>query len=419
MSSFEIRNLLGLRDGKRIYVIDSNHVSQEEYDYCLVLNNVLWGEKGYTDTLGPTWNMVQDPRFEQIEAQFVVERAAVFGGDARLGKQYVDGNSLMSHSMAELETYAEILGEGRHFASVIRAEALAKWPGNLELADMEVKNFYQTTPDTMWRLIHQECPNYFDNVKGDPNSRAQRLFQLFRSDLIGLVDDYAEVAQIQEWIKVETGETATDFNQSYEDPVVYAEIDLLERALTLRASLRVTAVKILDKSGMLSMLEKRDIKLTEFEVDGLLKIVYSLPYDKLYEAPMKVMEYVNRMIAIPFETRVAREKVYFMDKSAKVVSALKDGSFKPLTMNGQEEVDRALTFEEKQIVAMRENPFRLDLFIMFADAEKIGDQATMDAIMPVLDDLVTPITEETVLKIKDKTRLTRTSSVARDIIGLK
>ena len=46
MSSFEIRNLLGLRDGKRIYVIDSNHVSKEEYDYCLVLNNVLWGGGG-------------------------------------------------------------------------------------------------------------------------------------------------------------------------------------------------------------------------------------------------------------------------------------------------------------------------------------------------------------------------------------
>jgi hypothetical protein len=418
MSSFEIRNLLGLRDGKRIYVIDSNHVSQEEYDYCLVLNNVLWGEKGYTETLGPTWSMVQDPRFEQIEAQFVVERAAVFGGDARLGKQYVDGNSLMSHSMAELETYAEILGEGRHFASVIRAEALAKRPDSPELAEMEVKNFYKATPEVMWRLIRQECPNYFDNVKGEPNARAQRLLQLFRSDLVGLVSDYAEVALVQEWVKVDTGETATDFSQAYEDPVVYAEIDILERALTLRASLRVTAVKILDKSGMLSMMEKRDIKLTETEVDQLLKIVYSMPYEKLYEAPMRVMEFINKTISVPYEMRIANQTNRLKRASAEIVNALKDGSLQPLSMNGQEEVNRELTFEEKQIVSLRENPYRLELFLMFTDAEAAHDKLTMDAILPILEDLSIVVDEDTVLTIKNKTRLDRTSSAARNVLGM-
>lgn len=405
-SSFEIRNLLGLRDGKRIYVIDSNHVSQEEYEYCLVLNNVLWGDKGYVETLGPTWNMVQDPRFETIEEQFVVERSPVFGGDARLGKQYVDGNSLMSHSMAELETYSEILGEGRHFAKTLEADGI------------DPKQFYALDGSVLWKYIQQECPNYFDNVKGGPNARAQRLFQLFRSDLVGLVHDYAEEALLQEWVRVETGETATDFTNAHEDPIIYAEVDVLERALTLRASLRVTAVKILDKSGMLTMLDKRDIKLTQAEVDALLKVVYSMPYDKLYEAPMRVMEYVNRVTSVSFEARVETERHIGVARSAETIDAIKSGAIKPLTMNGQEEVQRELTPEEKQIVSLRENPHRLELFILFTEAEKLGDQATMDAILPLLEDLSADVSENTVLQVKDRTRLARTASIAKNVIGL-
>ena len=142
MSSFEIRNLLGLRDGKRIYMIDQNHVSQEEYEYCQVLNQVLWGDKGMVETLGPTWNMILDPRFETIENQFVIDRAAVFGGDARLGKQYVDSNSIMSHSMAELETYSEILGEGRHFRKMIMVDGL------------DPQEFHKQPSEVLWKYIH-------------------------------------------------------------------------------------------------------------------------------------------------------------------------------------------------------------------------------------------------------------------------
>lgn len=409
MSSFEIRNLLGLRDGKRIYVIDSNHVSQEEYEYCQVLTEVLWGEKGLVNTLGPTWNMILDPRFEKIENQFVVERTPVFGGDARLGKQYVDGNSIMSHSMAELETYAEILGEGRFFLEVVRKDGI------------DPNNFCALETEILWKYIRRECPNYFDNVDQLPNSRAQRLFHLFRSDLVGLVADYADTALLDEWIKLESGETATqaDFNNSHEEPVVYAEVDVLERSLTMRSSLRVTAVKILEKTGLLALIEKQNFQLTDFEIDHILKMVYSLPYEKLHLAAANVLTYVTSVVSTPYTQRLATERTTFMAASLDTISKLKSGEIKSLTVNDQEEIGRELTLEEKQIVALRKDPNRLELFLMLVEAEKENDTATINLIMPILENTDEEIPESVVASVKEKSRVDRTASAARNVIGLK
>ena len=157
MISNEIRNMLGLRDTeKRLYVINSDQVTAEEYEYCQILHNVLWGEKGLVETLGPTWNMVHDPRFESLERKFIIERPAVFGGDARLGKQYVDGESLMSHSMVELESYAEILGEGRHFHEAVK------------LGGLNPREFY-SQPEATGASIYTEGSNLevrYSDVEG-------------------------------------------------------------------------------------------------------------------------------------------------------------------------------------------------------------------------------------------------------------
>lgn len=407
MSSFEIRNLLGLRDGKRVYMIDQNHVSQEEYEYCQVLNRVVWGDKGMVETLGPTWNMILDPRFETIENKFVIDRAAVFGGDARLGKQYVDGNSIMSHSMAELETYAEILGEGRHFRKIIMQDGL------------DPQKFHTQAPEVLWKYIHQECPNYFDNLKGEPNKVALRLFDLFKADLVGLVDDYAELPFLNEWVKVETGEVASeaDHVNTHEEPLVFAEIDMLERALTMRSSLRVTAVKILDKSGLMKLLEKK-YELTDFEIDHILKIIYTLDYDKLYEAPAQVMNYVNAISVVPYATRVAKEKATFSAVSQDVIQKLKSGEIKPVSLNEQEEIDRELTHEEKQIVAIKENPHRLELFMLLVEAEMHKDAATVALLTPMLDDTDALVTEETVASVKAQSLKNRTASAIKSTIGL-
>ena len=408
MSSIEIRNLLGLKDdGKRIYCIDSSHVSEEEFAFCVVLNNVLWGDKGMVQTLGPTWNMIMDPRFERIENLFVMERKAVFGGDARLGKQYVDGTTFLSGSIAELETYSEILGEGRYFHEVVSN------------AGLDPKTFCTQPTDTIWKFIRQECPNYFDNKNSAPNHRAQRLACLMQADLLGLIDDYAEVALVQEWIRVESGEKAdpTDQFDIEENPIVYAEVDVLERALTLRASLRVTAVKILEKSGLMEQLEKH-YQLTDWEIDALLKIIYTLPYEKLYEAPMRVMDYVRGRCAVPYEKRLEKELSILSTASKATISLLKDGSLKPLSVTEEEEVDRELTHEEKQIVALKKSPQRLELFTLYVDAETNNDNATMLLIQPYLDNLDDEITDYDVAKVKEASRMNRIAATTRATLNL-
>jgi hypothetical protein len=55
---------------------------------------------------------------------------------------------------------------------------------------------------------------------------------------------------------------------------------------------------------------------------------------------------------------------------------------------------------------------------MFTDAEAAHDKLTMDAILPILEDLSIVVDEDTVLTIKNKTRLDRTSSAARNVLGM-
>src|SRR5208337_2462289 len=115
-----IKNILGMLDeGKRIYRIQEGEVQREEFLYCQIIDQLVFGEKGYVATLGPTWSMIHDPRFIKIENTFIVSRRALFGGDARLGKQYISSDGTFSSTIGDLEQYAEILGEGRHFHNVL------------------------------------------------------------------------------------------------------------------------------------------------------------------------------------------------------------------------------------------------------------------------------------------------------------
>lgn len=399
--------MLGLRDTeKRIYYINTDQVSQDEYEYCQVLHNVLWGDKGLVETLGPTWNMVHDPRFESLEQKFIVSRPAVFGGDARLGVQYVDGDGLLSHSMVELESYAEILGEGRHFHEVVSKDGL------------NPRDFYAETDEVLWKYIHQECPNYFDNRDGLPNQRAKRLHDLFRADLLGLIEDYAEIALLQDWIKLSGGEKAeqADFLNVEEEPIVWAEVDYLERALSMRASLRVSAVKVLQRSGLLKLLET-NYDLTDAEIDEILKLVYQTPYEKLHEIPAKVIAFANTRVKEEPNTtkRMMHQCRCMSDDSKKLVAQIKTGDIKPLNVTDEEEV-RELSPEEKQIIAIQQNPYRLELFLMFAEAEKTGDIKTQDLIRPIIENTELEVDGDTVVQIKEQTRIDRTASVVKTLL---
>jgi len=408
MSSIEIRNLLGLRDTeKRVYVINTDEVTESEYEYCQVLSSVLWGEKGLVESLGPTWNMVHDARFENLESKFVVNRPAVFGGDARLGKQYVDGDGLLSHSMVELESYAEILGEGRHFHETIKKDGL------------DPREFYGMSDDILWKYIKQECPNYFDNKGGAPNTRANRLWLLFRGDLLGLIEDYSEVPFLQDWIKLSSGEQAeqVDFLHVSEEPVVWAEVDYLERALTLRASLRVSAAKLLQRHGLLDFLKDK-YEFTDQEIDETLKLVYQTPYDKLYEVPMKVINYANQVRQTTTDTtkRMLNQCKANSKSSKEIVAKLKAGELKPINTT-DEEIERELSPEEQQVLAIQGNPYRLELFLMFVEAETMNDLKTQELIKPILEDTDMMVDSYTVLEIREKTLTNRTSSAVRDALS--
>ncbi|MEI6388730.1 MAG: hypothetical protein WCQ50_19110 [Spirochaetota bacterium] len=404
-----LRNMFGLRDTeKRIYQINTDEVSAEEYAYCQVLHNVLWGEKGLTETLGPTWNMVHDSRFENLERKFVVNRPAVFGGDARVGKQYIDGEGLMSHSMAELEAYSEILGEGRHFAEVVRK------------GDTDPREFYAQPEAIIWKCIKQECPNYFDDKTGLPNTRALRLLELIKGDLLGLIEDYAEVAFLQDWIKVNSGEQAqkADFLNVEDEPIVYAEVDYLERALSMRSSLRVSAVKVLQRSGLLKLLET-SYELTDQEIDEILKLVYQTPYEKLYEVPAKVIQYANQCVqSNPDTTKRMLQQCHIKSKESKIfVSRIKTGDITPLNISDEVNVDRELTPEEQQIIAIQNNPWRRELFLLLVESEKNGDTFTQNLIQPIIENVELEVDEALVSKIRTKTRNNRVSSVVKGIIS--
>ena len=406
--SLEIRTLLGLRDTeKRMYVINSDEVTESEYEYCQVLCNVLWGDKGLVESLGPTWNMVHDARFENLESKFVVNRPAVFGGDARLGKQYIDGDGLLSHSMVELESYAEILGEGRHFHEIVKADGL------------DPREFYGMSDDILWKYIKQECPNYFDNKGGAPNTRANRLWLLFRGDLLGLIEDYSEVPLLQDWIKLSSGDQAEeyDFLHVAEEPVVWAEVDYLERALTLRASLRVSAVKVLQRSGLMDLLQEK-YEFTDQEIDEVLKLVYQTPYEKLYEVPAKVVNYANQVRQTTADTtkRMLSQCKANSKASKEIVAKLQAGEIKPINTT-DEEVERDLSPEEKQVLAIQGNPYRLELFLMFVEAEQMEDLKTQDIIKPILEDTDLMVDSYTVFEVREKTLTNRTSSAVRDALS--
>ena len=316
-----LKKLLGLQDeGKRIYRFVSGEVTQDEYSYCQALDQLLFGEGGYIETLGSTWSLVSDPRFSRIENAFIINRRAVFGGDAKQGKQYISSDGTFTSTIADLEQYSETLGEGRYFLYILTHPdancPVRKWQCRIftdMMRGIEIptpseglvcdcashfefdNNFFHTygqidpktlkdQPDeTLWALIKQECPNYFSK-EGKPNSIANRLFDLFRADLVGLIADYAVNPISDVEVELDSGDV---FNQPIGGdkwsgdklvPRVFLEVDILEKALTQRAVLRATAAKILRQIKFQKTLKTMgDIKLTDIERDQLLRLVYTPP----------------------------------------------------------------------------------------------------------------------------------------------
>ena len=68
-----------LKDQVRIYqILEDREVQRDEFQYCQVMFNIVFGDKGFAETLGPTWHMIHDPRFQRHRNLMVVERQSYF-----------------------------------------------------------------------------------------------------------------------------------------------------------------------------------------------------------------------------------------------------------------------------------------------------------------------------------------------------
>ena len=122
-------------------------------------------------------------------------------------------------------------------------------------------NFKFWPDDELWKLLFAEYTNYFRR-NGTPIPLAVTLFNIFKADLLGLIVDYAEIANVQETVLLEdTAELYDPAIHGEDADRVSMEVENLERALTYRAELRVTAYQILNQLGIASQPEE----LADFE----------------------------------------------------------------------------------------------------------------------------------------------------------
>jgi hypothetical protein len=405
-----IEELLGILDsGKRIYRVDESVITREEFQAQALIHQLVFGEKGLADTLGQTWDMIHDPRFEAIENAFIRERQARFGGDATTGIQRQQADGTFETTVDDLNQYAEIIGEGRYFHSVLRSMAYQKaiyalfpdrafkftrgdyQPGltlfnQLDANDQAKvgvlaatytefmpKNLCKQSDESLWGIIKQECPNYFSRT-GVVNQVGKDLFKILRLDLVGLIDDYAEVAKIQEWVLLDQEGTLVEQKHvDAEVPRVWAEVEILERALSFRASLRVTAAQVLKATGLEGMIEEMDIDLTDLERDHLLKLLYTSDYPD--NIPQLMGTITSYLAGLRFQGPDAKlreaDQCRALSCSAKAyIAKLKSGEEKPITRDNEATEDLQMTEEELIAEQIMLNPIKQMLFIRMTNAER-------------------------------------------------
>lgn len=476
-----IQSLLGIADDeKRIYRFQDGEVQREEYQYCQLLDQLVFGDKGYVDTLGQTWEMIHDPRFMKIEGAFISNRKAVFGGDARTGKQYMSSEGIFVSTIADLEEYSEVLGEGRYFWLVlthpeercpvrlwyerIYPDVIAAKGGKTPTASENLKciccvatraggkdhpvwgvdprNLKDAPDDLLWALIKQECPNYFSKT-GTPNGIAKRLFELFRSDLLGLVADYCPTPLVDAYIELDTGDMVPGqtvepegsvYSLNTDDPLqittpenpaqVFLEVDILEKALTYRATMRATAAKILRSLGVQSQLKGitgGDTRLTDFERDTLLRMVYEPTIlatgeedgdfetvewpDNKAGMMAKILSYISGVTMKPYEERLKAQLSTASENALEDCHDLLTGKLEPVNSYTEPEVEVKLDPHAAVMESILRNPLKQELFIIWAEAEERsakGTDETDKLNMSKLYSILTPVFTNPELHVGDE-----------------
>lgn len=378
-----LQALLGFSCEKRIYHIDEAALNESEFQAARTMWDVIFGKDGLVENLGPTWNMVHDPRFTDIEEAFIINRASVFGGDASTGRINVAsiGQIDTRSTYGSLEEYATILGEGRHFLKCAVAKG---WDVRALKDDYHKK----------WQLIRQECPNYFDR-KGDPNRLAKTLYSLLSKDIIGLILDYAEVPLSVDWINAETMEVVENPNAFWQESegdalVVAVEVDTLEKALMYRAQCRLTAYKFLKQSNIDSMIEKAE--LLDHEVDELLKEIFRCEFNELYKIAPKLAAMINGFNSRPKEVRQVEHLENLKIASAEICGKLKSGEMQPIKTVIVEE-HLPMSEEDQAAYRILTEPSRKALLFLSVKLDQWGKHVMAEELVSVIRSHE-PITDE-------------------------
>lgn len=430
MANFkQIFDLVGIiDDGKRSYIInEEKEVKREEFEYSQLMHQLVFGEKGFVETLGPTWHLVNDPRFLVIESRFVTDRRAIFGGDASIGKQFIYDDGTFTSSVTDLEQYAEILGEGRNFHNVLTHPdkdcPVRRWLERIYDGFTSIKphaamrctcegkatsptEFKIALDEDVWALIKQECPNRAFDKKGTPTVYGKLMFDLIRLDLMGLIADYAETPLIDSYIYlkdngvvVSAEEVAAIDPKGLDHQRVLQEIDILEQALTHRASLRVTAVKVLKDLKVEEMLQKikeptgEQLMLTDVERDELLRIVYTSEWpNEKTKLVIDIISYLSYLKNFTRETRLAQQAEIGRAKSQHTIQGLMNGTIRPINHYTEPTVEIPKDMAESEVMqyaammdSLTKNPLKAELFQVYVSAESEGEQGVLDILTPIFD----------------------------------
>lgn len=318
--------------GIKEVMVNPSRVTQEEFEAAKLFTDVLWGSNGLAECLGPSWSLVHDPRFMKIEQIWdrATKKKGMFGGTVGGSTEDVQALDLASRILLILDPalYAEILGEGRHFRDV----ALK--------AGLDIRGICQDR-NAIWRLIAQECPNY-QRRDGSWNVEAERLFSLLEADLIGLIDDYTEVAYSQDWIRMDTGEVVRkterieDIGTGMNIPVIAVEVDSLHKAIQMRAMIRTTALRLMKNLPGFKPGEIEKIQLTDCESDKVCQLLFKVDYDKIYTVLPEILALLNRARALPLEDRERGDLKYLRQAAREFQAGLASGEIKPIVTSLEE-----------------------------------------------------------------------------------
>jgi hypothetical protein len=386
----------------RILHVDPERVEKEEFEAAAVLTDIIWGPEGLAYYLGPTWSMVHDPRFMKIERTAVIEKSSMSGGKVHKGVSIIQALDLRSkiEIVDDLEIYSELIGEGRHFLEACRAREID--PHTL-----------QDDETLIWELMRAECSNY-QRRNGTWNDEAHRLVRMIKEGLVGLVADYCDTAFSQDWIRMDTQEIVPKgarvmarqdeipveegvtliekldlasvpvLDAEQDIPTVAVEIDSIQRCLTMRAQVRMTALRCLQQFPGIKKEDLEGVILTDAETDQICQILFSIEHqDKLYTVMPQVINLVKKAQAISFERRLADELALAQQTSQDFCAKLKSGEIEPIiTLEGEDNGNHDEAHFALSLMGNEQKKLRFEAIQMF---EADGDFEAAKIVQELLN----------------------------------